>query len=161
MWPYLVEFVAAVLLVAWQHAWPAWLRLGGHGPDLAIILVTSVGLTRGVREGCWTGFAAGLLVGSVGHLPMGGLFVSHIGLGGVAGLLRGRIFSDRIVVAMLVTFAGVVAANFVELIFYPPPAFRTWLVGTGAQALLSGIAAAPLVAVVRAVATYFPSHWRR
>ena len=157
MWFYLVEFIAAVVLVAWQYAWPAWLRLGGHGPDWAIILVISVGLTRGVGEGCWTGFTAGLLVGSLGHLPLGGLFVSHMTLGGLAGLLRGRIFSDRIGVAMLVSLVAVIVADFVELIFYPPPAFGAWLVDTGAQALLSAIAAAPLFALVRLVATYFPS----
>ena len=117
MWAYLVEFVAAVLLVAWQYAWPAWLRLGGQGPDLAGALLISVGLTRGVVEGCWTGLAAGLLVGSLGPLPLGGLFVSHIGLGGLAGLLRGRIFSDRIIVAILVTFVAVFVANLIELIF--------------------------------------------
>ncbi len=157
MWVYLVEIVVAVVLVAWQYAWPAWLRLGGQGPDLAVALIISVGLTRGVVEGCGTGLAGGLLVGSLGHLPLGGLFVSHMGLGSLAGLLRGRIFSDRIIVAVLVTFAAVIIANFVELIFYPPPALGAWLTGTISQAFLSGIAAAPLFAAIRALALRLPA----
>jgi len=157
MWLYLAEFVAAIICVAWQYAWPAWLRLGGQTPDLAVALIISVGLTRGMVEGCWTGLGAGWLVGSLGSMPLGGIFVSHLGLGTLAGLLRGRIFSDRIVVAMLVTFGAVLVANFVELIFYPPPAFLAWLTGTVVQALLSGLAAAPLFAVVRATVSRIPS----
>lgn len=157
MWVYGAEFVAAVIFVAWQYTWPAWLRIGGQAPDLAVALVISAGLTRGVVEGCWTGLGAGLLVGSLGALPLGGLFVSHIGLGALTGLLRGRIFSDRIIVAMLVTFMGVFVANFIELIFYPPPALVAWLTGTVVQALLSAVAAAPLFAVVRAVVRCFPA----
>ncbi len=157
MWVYLIEFLAAIIFVAWQGAWPAWLRLGGQGPDLAVALVISVGLTRGVTEGCWTGLGAGLLVGSLEHLPLGGLFVSHIGLGAVSGLLRGRIFSDRIVVAILLTFVAVIVAYFVELVFYPPSAFWPWLIGTTGQALLSSLAAAPLFAAVRAAVSRFPA----
>lgn len=157
MWAYLVESVVAIIFVAWQSAWPAWLRPGGQTPDLAVALVISVGLTRGVTEGSWTGLSAALLVGSLLHLPLGGLFVSHMGLGAVAGLLRGRIFSDRIVVATLVTFVAVIVANFIELVFYPPPAFLPWLIGTTAQAVFSGLAAAPLFAAVRATASRFPT----
>ena len=157
MWIYLTEFLAAIIFVSWQCAWPAGLRVGGQPPNLAVALVISVGLTRGVTEGCWTGLAAGLLVGSLQHLPLGGLFVSHMGLGVLSGLLRGRIFSDRIVVAMLLTFVAVLMANFVELVFYPPPAFLAWLTGNLAQALVSSMVVVVLFAAIRAIVSRFPT----
>ncbi len=155
-WVYLTEFVLAVVLVAWQYAWPTWLRLDGQPPDLAVVLLVTVGLTRGPLEGAWSGLSTGLMVGSLGRLPLGGLFVSHIGAGTALGLLGGRIFPNQVFVAMLVTATTVIAMNLVELLFLPPPVFVRWLTGTLAQAILSGLVAAPLFAGLRALFSYLP-----
>jgi hypothetical protein len=156
LWVYLVQFGLVIILVAWQHAWPAWLRLWDQPPDLAVILLVAVGLSRGPVEGCWSGLNAGLLMGALGSRPLGGLFVSHMGAGALLGLFGGRVFPDRVVVAMLVTAVAVVTTNLVEMLFLPPASFVPWLAETFAQAALSGLVAAPLFALLRSLFGYFP-----
>ncbi len=153
-WAYLTEFVLAVVLVGWQYAWPTWLQWGGQPPDLAVVLLVTVGLTRGPLDGCWSGLITGLMVGTLGRIPLGGLFVSHMGAGMALGLLGRRIFPNRVLVAMVVTATAVVAMNVVELLFLPPPSLGPWVTGTVGQAILSGLMAAPLFAVLRALFNY-------
>ncbi len=157
LWVYLTELVLSVILVAWQYAWPPWLRLSGQAPDLAVVLLVTVGLTRSPLEGCWSGLVTGLMVGSLGRLPLGGLFVSHIGGGTALGLLGGRIFPNYVPVAMLVTAIAVVAMSVVEMLFLPPPYFVRWVAETFSQAIISGLVAAPLFALLRALFSYLPA----
>ena len=162
LWLYLAEFVLAVILGASQFAWPTWLRLFEQPPDLAVILLVAVGLTRGPLEGCWTGLVTALVVGSLGGTPLGGLFVSHMGAGTVLGLLGGRIFPDYIPVAMLVAAAAAVLMNVVELLFLPPASLGPWLTATVSQAVMTGLVVAPLVALLRPVMYYLaPAGQRR
>lgn len=155
-WIYLIEFVLSAVLAGWHYAWPTWLRLAGQAPDLVVILLVSVGLTRGPLEGCWAGFSSGLMIGALGQTPLGGLFVSHIGAGTVLGLLGGRIFPNHIFVAMLVTATTVIAMNLVELLFIPPAHFLPWMTAIFVQAFVSSIVAAPLFALLRALFSYLP-----
>lgn len=155
-WVYLAEFMLAVVLVAWQLAWPTWLRLAGQPPDLAVVLLVAVGLGRGPTEGCWSGLSTGLLAGALSHLPLGGLFVSHIGAGTTLGLLGGRLFPNQVTVAMVVTATTVLAMNLVELFFLPPPYFVQWLTATLAQALISGVVAVPVFALLRLLFSHLP-----
>ena len=157
-WAYLTEFVLAVLLVGWQYAWPTWLRWGEQAPDLAVVLLVAVGLTRGPVEGCWSGLITGLMVGALApiRIPLGGLFVSHMGAGTALGLLGRRIFPNQVPVAMVVTATAVVAMNVVELLFLPPPYFLQWITATVRQAVLSGLVAGPLFALLRALFSYLP-----
>jgi len=153
-WLYLTEFVLAMILGAGQFAWPTWLRLFQQPPDLAAILLVIVGLTRGPVEGCWTGLVTALAIGSLGSIPLGGLFVGYMGAGAVLGLLGGRIFPNYIPVVMLVTVAAVPVINAVELLFLPPASLGPWLTGTVSRAVISGLVAAPLVALLRPLMYY-------
>jgi len=162
LWLYLTEFALAVILGAWQFAWPTWLRLFQQPPDLAVILLVVVGLTRGPLEGCWTGLVTALVVGSLGGTPLGGLFVSHMGAGTILGLLGGRIFPDYIPIAMLVAAAAAMLMNIVELLFLPPASLGPWLTTTVSQAVMTGLVAAPSIALLRPVMYYLsPAGQRR
>jgi len=154
LWLYLTELALAVILGAWQFAWPTWLCIVQQPPDLAVILLVVVGLTRGPLEGCWTGLATALMIGSSGSIPLGGLFISHMGAGTVLGLLGGRIFPDYIPVAMLVAVAASLLMNIVELLFLPPASLGPWLTAAVGQAVMSGLVAAPLFALLRPVMYY-------
>ncbi len=154
LWLYLTEFALAVMFVACQFAWPTWLRLFEQPPDLAVILLVVVGLTRGPLEGCWTGLVTALAVGSLGSTPLGGLFVSHMGAGTTLGLLGGRIFPEHLPVAMGVTATAVLVMGVVELLFLPPPSVGPWLAAILSQAVLSGLVAAPLFVVLRQLMHY-------
>ena len=153
-WLYLTEFALAVILVACQFAWPTWLRLAEQPPDLAVILLVVIGLTRGPLEGCWTGLVTALAVGSLGGTPLGGLFVSHMGAGTTLGLLGGRIFPEHLPVAMGVTATAVFVMGIVELLFLPPASFGPWLAAILSQAVLSGLVAAPFFVVLRRLMHY-------
>ncbi len=154
LWLYLTEFALAVIVVGWQFAWPAWLRLFQQPPDLAVILLVVVGLTRGPLEGCWTGLVTALMTASLSGTPVGGLFVSHMGAGTILGLLGGRIFPEHLPVAMAVTAVAVLVMGTVELLFLPPASFGPWLAAVLSQAVLSAVVAAPLFVVLRQLMHY-------
>jgi len=153
-WLYLTEFALGVTVVGWQFAWPTWLRLFQQPPDLAVILLVVIGLTQGPVEGCWAGLVTALMAASLGGTPVGGLFVSHMGAGTILGLLGGRIFPGHLPVGMAVTAVAVLVMGIVELLFLPPASFGPWLAAVLSQAVLSGLVAAPLVALLRPVMYY-------
>jgi hypothetical protein len=154
---YSTVIIASLLLVAWQSAWPRWACLLGARPDLSIALVICVGMLRGPVAGAWTGLALGLLgssldaaaAGTGGGAPMGGLMLSHIGAGYIAGLLRAGMLADRPPVAGLVALVAVPVTRLVEMVFVPPAAFGPWLVVTLVQAPYTALATIPIYFALR------------
>ncbi len=123
----------------------------GMAPDLALVLVTLVGLFHGAEEGAWTGLVSALTVGALTSFPLGGLFVTYMGVGVAMGLLGQQIFSDRIPVLMLIVFVALLVARLVLLVFVPVPSFGAWVLATLLVALYSALAAAPLGWLARVV----------
>lgn len=148
---YLGELVAALILVAAQTAWVPGARMLGMAPDLALVLVTLVGLFHGAEEGAWTGLVCALAVGALTSFPLGGLFVTYMGVGIAMGLLGQQIFSDRIPVLMLIVFVTLLVARLMLLVFVPVPSFGAWALATLLVALYSALATAPLGWLARVV----------
>ena len=145
-----------VLCAAAQTTWPPWLRVHGQVPDLVLGLVVCVGLCTGAQSGFLTGFLGAYFWGAVSSSPWGNLFLSHMGLGFVAGSLRGRVFADRVLVAMLLVALAEVIASLVQLLLAPPPSPQAWLGQLLVRALYSGVLAVPLYLLVRGLARYYP-----
>ena len=148
---YTVSALLLLLSVAAQYAWPSWLAIGGAVPQLALIAVLSIGLMRGPSAGCVAGFFAAYLAASIASLPMGALFVSHMGAGLLAGFLRGRLFSTRITVAVVVSLLASIAASLINLVLAPPPGPLIWLHTTVMTALATAVWSIPVFALFRAV----------
>ncbi len=149
---YIVTVFFMMLCVAAGTAWPPWLRVWGQAPDLALVAVMSIGLTRGANLALWAGFFGALFTAGATPAPMPGLFVTHMGIGVVFGSLRGRLFSDRLILAMLLTVIGVFAAGVFMLLLWPPESFEHWSRLTLVRALYSGLAAMILYPVIRFLA---------
>ncbi len=150
---YLVAIVAAFVVVACQSTWPLWPAIGDCKPNLAIALVVCVGMLRGPIAGAWIGLLTALLVSSLeappagytlSGAPMGGLMVSHIGVGVGAGIVRANLLADSPFVAGLITLGAVPISNFVELLFTPPPSLVSWVLLTVCQAPYTAVLAIPL-----------------
>jgi cell shape-determining protein MreD len=142
--------------VAAQSTWPTWLRLRGQVPDLALAAVLSIGLTTGGLSGLTAGFLGAFFWASVAGLPMGNLFVSYMGLGFLAGAMRGRMFSDRILLAAILVAAGVIVAAVVSLLLAPPPSPQSWIAVVFNRALYSALLTVPIYSLMRLLARYYP-----
>ena len=77
-----------VLAVVLQEPVVARLPLPGAAPDLVLVVVAAVGLSRGARAGMLTGFAAGLLMDLGSDHALGRLALVHVLVGAAAGLLE-------------------------------------------------------------------------
>ena len=140
-----------ILSIAVEHAWPPWLQMGWTSPQLGLVAVLSIGLVCGSTAGAIAGFFGAIFAAATGSLPMGGLFITYIGTGFIAGSLSGRLFSTRITVAVMATLAAVAAASLVYLILAPPPQFIPWLRTVALTIVSTGLWAIPLYALFRAV----------
>ncbi len=152
------QVISAVLLllsVASQYAWPVWLQVGGAAPLLSLAAVLSIGLMRGPSAGLIAGFFAGYLSASVGSLGMGGQFITHIGVGLLAGFLRGGLFSTRITVAIIAALVASVASSLVNLILAPPSEPLLWVRLSIMTALVTALWTIPLFSLFRAIGYRF------
>lgn len=144
-----------MLSVAAQYAWPDWLQLGGARPLLALSAVLSIGLVRGPAAGLVAGFFAAFLSASVGSVGMGAQFITHMGVGLLAGSLRGGLFSTRISVAVIAALIATMAAALVNLILAPPAEPLAWLRLTFMTAIATALWTIPVFAAFRAVGHRF------
>ncbi len=153
---YLYHAIGMLACVALQNAWPPWLAIGGQGPDIVLALTLATGLARGPQEGFITGFIGAFLLGASQNLPFAPLFVKLMALGFVAGLLRGRLVSDRAAVAILVSLIAVLFVRLVSLLVAPPATPGIWLRETLIQAPYSAVVAGPLFALVNLLNRQYP-----
>ena len=144
------------LCVALQTAWPPWLTLGGQRPELVLVLTLAAGLARGPQEGLVAGFIGALFLGSAQSLPLAPLFVELMAAGFVSGLLRGRLVSDRSIVAILLTFVTVTVIAVVTLVLAPPEVPGMWLKATLLVGAYSAALAAPVFAAVNVLNSQYP-----
>ena len=140
-----------ILSIAVEHAWPSWLQMSCTSPQLGLVAVLSIGLVSGSTAGTVAGFFGAIFAAATGSLPMGGLFITYIGTGFVAGSLSGRLFSTRITVAVMATLVAVAAASLVYLILTPPPQFFPWLRTAAVTVISTGLWAIPVYALFRAI----------
>lgn len=151
-----ISTLLMIICAAAQTTWPSWLRLYGQVPDLTLGAVICVGLCTGANSGLQAGFLGAFFWGAVSSSPWGNLFLSHMGLGLVAGSLRGRVFADRISIAVLLVALGEVLASIVQLLLAPPPSPQAWFGHMLMRALYSGLLAVPLYLLVRALRRHYP-----
>ena len=136
---YLLALAIILLCVCFQDAWPYWLRLAGQSPALVVAVIACLGLLRGAADGCLAGLVGALLLAGSGHVALGGLSLSYMALGASAGLLRGTLFAERLLVAVLIAAVGVIATNILQMLFVPPREFVVWLGDTLASAAFTAL----------------------
>ena len=125
MTPAIAHAVAIILAAALQRAWPAPLRVADVGPDLALVLVACIGITRGPVAGCAAGLLGGFLVAAAtGTGAYGAVLVSHMAVGFLTGL-----FVDHVIAALVVVLLATVLGAFIHLVVSPPSQFMPWLAG--------------------------------
>ena len=140
-----------LLSIVLEHTWPPWLHIGWACPQLGLVAVLSIGLVCGSTAGAVAGFFGAIFAAATGSLPMGGLFITYIGTGFIAGSLSGRIFSTRITVAVIASLAATAAASLIHLILAPPPEFIPWLRTAALTVISTGLWAIPVYALFRAI----------
>ena len=151
-----ITLLLLLVCVAAQSTWPAWLRLRGQVPELTLAAVLSIGLTTGGTSGLTAGFLGAFLWASVTGLPVGNLFFSYMGLGFLAGAMRGRMFSDRVLLALILVAGGVIVAAVVNLLVAPPPSPQSWVIVVLDRALYSALVTIPIYSLSRLLSRYYP-----
>lgn len=156
LYGFLTSLLLMLVCVAAQSTWAPWLRMRGQVPELALAAVLCIGLTTGGLSGLTAGFLGAYLWASVAGLPMGNLFISYMLLGFLAGAMRGRMFSDRLLLAAIVVAAGVIIAAVINLLLAPPPSPQSWVSAVLARALISAVLTIPIYSLMRYLSRYYP-----
>ncbi|MFQ6131846.1 MAG: rod shape-determining protein MreD [Armatimonadota bacterium] len=158
MLPAIILGLAIVVAVALQTSLLPALDIRGVSPALVVLLTNSIGLVRGSKAGVGAGFVAGLLVASVegSGAPFGGIMTAHMLVGFLAGKLRGGVFAERSVIAVVAAGAAVILAKLVIMAFAPPPALGGWLLEVAIAVPYSAALAVPVHLFVRLVDYRFP-----
>lgn len=151
-----ISALVLLVLASAQSTWPAWFRLQGQPPDLVLIAVLTLGLTAGAMPGLVAGFLGAFIWAAISGVPMGHLFIAYMGLGFVAGSMRGRMFSDRLSLAVIIVAAGVFVASVISLMLAPPPSPQSWVAAVLARAVYSAALTIPIYPLTRYLAHYYP-----
>ncbi len=152
----LSHLVTFVLAAAVQRAWPDTLRVGTMGPDLVLVLVACIGITRGPVAGYAAGLLGGLLAATTNQGPFGTILVSHMAVGFLAGHAKGRVFVDHILAAPIVAALATLLAAVVQLVVTPPPVFLPWAGHLGIAVLYNALISPIWYLYARAVNLRWP-----
>lgn len=105
------------------------IAIWGVSPDLLLVWTVCLGLLASPEAGALTGFAAGLLQGSLGQTLIGPLGVSKTLTGLAAGLLAGRVYRENVLApaacALLLTLMNEVLFWILSGFAHAPHALRT------------------------------------
>lgn len=128
-----IGFYVAVALflgmgVVTQLGFPLSLQIWSVSPDLVLVVVIAAGLLQGSMVGAVVGFAGAYLLSSIGPFSPGSIFLSHIVVGYLAGLVVFRAYTDHPLVSAGAGFMGCALAETIFYILNPKDA-RVWLVG--------------------------------
>ncbi len=148
---YVLYIVLLAACTALQHTWPGWLLVCGRAPDLVLAAVVCIALSGGPLLGCYAGLCGGLLLGSTEAAWLGGYFVGYMSAGTAVGLVRGRLFADRVVVAVVIVLCAVPVVDLIRLIFAPPASPGAWFVQTLVGGPYSAILAVPVYLMVKGI----------
>jgi len=108
-----VAGVMGLMLVLETSVLP-YLAVKGVKPDLILILVISLGLVNGSREGAAAGFAGGLLEDLLLGRYVGVRVVSKMAAGYLAGLAGKRVYRDSLLTSVLLVLGGTVISEFLS-----------------------------------------------
>jgi cell shape-determining protein MreD len=149
--------LAIVIAAALQRAWPEPLRVGVVSPNLVLVLVACIGITRGPVAGCASGLFGGFLAGAVGgDGAYGSLIISHMVVGFLAGQARGRLFVDHMIAAPVVALLATVLGTLIQFVGSPPSQFSPWIGESGIEALYNILVSPLAYLYARAVNLRWP-----
>jgi len=148
--------VALVAAAAVERAWPQALRIGNVAPDLVLVLVACIGITRGRLAGYAAGLLGGFLLAASGEGSFAAVLVALMVVGLLAGLVRGRVFADHVLVAPVIALLATLLASLIELIVSPPSEFVPWLAEVARLMLCNAIISPLSYLYARAVSRRWP-----
>jgi len=153
---HVLSFVLLLVLAAAQSTWPQWLRLWGQTPQLVLAAVISLGLSCGGPSGLTAGFLGAFFWAALSDAPVGNLFISYMGLGFLAGTMRGRMFSDRLSLAVILIAAGVLVTGPINLLLAQPPSPQAWVAAVLGRAVFSALLGVLVYPLVRLLSQFYP-----
>ena len=116
----LAHIAVLVAGAALERAWPQALRIGNVAPDVVLVMVACIGITRGRIAGYAAGLLGGFLLGAAGEGSFAAVMIGLMAVGFLAGQVRGRVFADHILVAPVVALLATLLASAIHLVVSPP-----------------------------------------
>jgi len=145
-----------VVAAALQEAWPQYAFIWDTKPELLLVLAANIGLARGAAQGLAAGFFAGLFSASLAGSGMGSYLLTRMLAGYVAGVLRRRLFTERLRVAAFVCAGTTLTAEVLRMIMAPPLDALQWVRSLSVVVLFSFVLGPLVYFPVRAIARQWP-----
>jgi len=112
-----VEIITVIVLFLIQITWFKGLEIASVSPNLLIIIVASIGVLRGSREGMIIGFIAGLLVDIYFADYLGFYALAYMFIGYVIGLFKRIFFAEDIKLPLILIMLGNALFNVAVYVF--------------------------------------------
>lgn len=145
-----VLFLAGVLQAAFANSVQVW----GARPDLLLTTALVGAMFCGEGPAALLGFSAALLHASIAappHAGVGSILVSRTLVCFGIGRMEERLYRDSVVVALLVTLLGTLAAEGLFFAFYPQQNIQTWARQMLLTTAWNSVLAAPVYYAMRAL----------
>ncbi|MGQ9730844.1 MAG: hypothetical protein ACUVX8_06160 [Candidatus Zipacnadales bacterium] len=150
------HLVALLVAAALERAWPQPLRIGNVSPDLVLVFVACVGITRGSLAGLAAGLLGGFLIAVSCERSFSALLVGHMAVGFLAGEARSRVFADHVLVAPVIALLATLLVSLIQFVVEPPSQFWPWVVEVGRVMVYNALAAPVAYAYARALSRRWP-----
>lgn len=141
----ILVYAGALLIAAGlQGTLLTHLSIGRVHPDLILVVVLVGGLLVRIEGAMILGFAGGLVEGTMVGISLPSFIISRLVPGYLAGLQETRMFRENLLVPLSAVFLGTILAEFLFMLFSPPPAILPRFEAIIIEAALN-TALAPLV----------------
>lgn len=99
----------------------SWVEIGGVKPDLALVIIALVAMSRGEMSGQISGFLSGLLEDAISVSPLGFTAMIRTVVGFLCGKLEGLVMMDRLLlpsaVAVVATVMKTLVIELLSIVF--------------------------------------------
>ncbi|MGD8240825.1 MAG: rod shape-determining protein MreD [Armatimonadota bacterium] len=148
--------VCVAVAAAAQTSLIPFVAIGEVKPNVVIVLLACIALVRGPVAGAGLGLLGGFLLAALEGVSLGQQIAGSMVASFLAGTLRGRIFTERPSVSLLVGFSAVIVAGAVSYLAAPRQPLLRWLQAIGLEAVYSAVLAIPFYMFARWVDRLLP-----
>ncbi|MBS1718747.1 MAG: hypothetical protein JSS72_13545 [Armatimonadetes bacterium] len=148
----LIVALAVVLFGCFQMGLPSRLSVFSLTPNYLLVLLAIVAIFSDRKGGAIVGFFCGAIEGSLVGINLTHYIASRVITGFILGWMNDLKLQRSVLLAVLTTVGGTLAAQVILMFIAPPPEIIPFLGATIKTAMYNGVIAIPVYVLARPIA---------